>query len=144
MISRNEFLYTKKKMNDTSNLIFDMEMKSDMYKKYEKFNAMSELEKDALLEKWDEFYKDCREGYYGKMYFSMREHFNNGLIDEIKRIAKEVKESKVPFRVGPTTIDPRDLLLKMEPYFALLSRLKELTATYNEYKDIFEKKEDTL
>lgn len=138
MISRNEFMYVKNKLQDVEQRLMEMEVNSETYKKWDKFNGMSEIEKQLLMQKWDTYYKDCREGYWGQRFFTMKQKFLSGE-------PMEPEDSTQAMHTKPSSLDPLELLIKMEPYFELKRKKRELQNQYDEYKDVFEAgKEDKL
>lgn len=133
MISRNEFIYIKNKLQDVEQRILEIEVSSELYKKWDKFNSMSESDKQLLMQKWDKYYEDCRNGYWGKRFFTTKEKFLVG-----EKI--ETEDSTQPLHQKPSSLDPLELFIKMEPYFELNRKKRELENQYNEYKDVFETK----
>lgn len=144
MISRNEFLYTKIKLDKIKDMIWDNEMKSDIYKKWEKYKSLSESEKAALKEKWDAYYQKCAESPYGILFFGLRKDFmtGTGIKLLIEQKIKEIEDLNIPAVPQPSSMDPEILEIKMGSHFKLLAKKRELETIYEEYKGVYEAKKE--
>jgi len=156
MLSRYEYLYTKKKDKSLSDKLFEFangriwdERKkqfytNDTYKQYTNYINLSPLEKTKIEESWNNYYKKCRESEYGKLFFSMKDAFKRHDQKLIKEIVEKSKAMTTPYTPQPSSIDPNELIMKMNTYFTLRYESKILTDLVEEYSDIYEKKDERM
>lgn len=143
MISRNEFLYTRIKLEELKETMSDIEFKSETYSKWAKWLKLPQDEKDKLENSWNEYYKKCADSPWGRCFFEARSAFKKGIATKkvIEERMSQVEETpKIPM---PSSIDPALLLIEVRPYFAISSKVRELQKTYDEYKGVYEKKDES-
>jgi len=150
MLSRYEYLYTKKKAKSLSDKLFEFEngrlwderkkefQSDETYKKYKAYMGMTQGDKEKLDEQWILYYKKCSESEYGKIFWAMKPLFLAGDMAGVRELAKKSKELQGVKPIDkPSSIDPNELLMKMNLYFTLV-----LSDLIEEYAEIYEKKDD--
>lgn len=145
MISRYEWLYTKVQIDKLSNLIFSFENEqTSLYKKWEKYMHMNDQERELLDAQWNEYYKKCREEEYGKLFFSVKDAFKRNDKKLLQQIIDKSKSMTVSYNRQPSSIDPNELVHKIQPYFMMKNELSKLEFLYKEYAEVYQPKSDKL
>lgn len=155
MLTRYEYLYTKKKAKDLSGKLFEFEngrvwdskskqfIEDTTYKRYQLYLRLSEFEKKQLQEEWDKYYLECAKSPYGLLFWEMKPLYLANDMKGVKEMAIKSKELKdVPVVKKPSSIDPNELIMKMNSYLTLRYELKILTDLVEEYAEIYEKKDE--
>lgn len=152
MISRNEYLYVRNRVANLTMRLTEFEVRSEIYQMFRKWEVMTQEEKDRLIKVWDDYYKQCREGFYGQQYkeaaycSKMYTKTHSGEWKErLDNIVRDVTESKEPFLKKPSSIDPRDFPSRLYGYYAMVRQLREYKDIVQEYAPVYEpKREATL
>lgn len=110
------------------------------YDRWRNYMALPEATREKLTKDWDEYYKKCRNNDYGKLFFSMRQAFREQNISLLKEMVAKSHTLTAPHIVKPSTIDPNELIEKMEPYFMMKGSLRKLKVTYDEYEKVYQPK----
>lgn len=109
-------------------------------KAFKRWQALPEIDKAALLEAWDEYYKAVQTGRRSKRYFTIGEAWSAHDTATMKELIKQAKEDMEPEFVKPSEIDPmefenNDIYIK---YKYIQSELKTLnTKSENDIAQAF-------
>jgi hypothetical protein len=157
MLSRYEYLYTKKKAKSLSDKLFEFEngrmwderkkefFSDDTYKKYISYMKMSETDRTKLENEWQEYYRKCSDSVYGKLFWEMKKLYMSKDIKGIKELAKKAVElTGIKLITKPSSIDPSELLMRMSAYFSIRYELKILMDLISEYAEVYEKKDEKM
>ncbi len=144
MISRAEYLYLKSRSEKIGNQLFDCEYKSELYQMWTKYMNLSEDEKVKLKNAWNNYYKQAHDGYYGQMFRKAGRAAEDGKVNQLKEVVREMNEANVPYIKTHSTLDPDELVIKMRRYFELKNKLKELKDALEEYAPVYESKRGEL
>lgn len=160
MISKNEYLYAKSRLAKLEDLIFHFEVgqiwkeekdkngeevgqwvvdKDSLYKAYLTYSNMSIADKELLANKWKQYYKDVKAGPRAQLYFNeLKPAFIAGNMELVKALVAKSKTLPLSGAKQPSSIDPDELLRKLNGYMTAKSATKVLRALVKEYKDIYE------
>ena len=142
MISKNEYLYAKKKVEDYKGMMLMYEVKSDIYRKYQTWLSMLPDQQVSLITAWDQYYESCRNGYYGLMFYLAGEASNQKDLPMLRLLISQVAASKVEYLKAPSSIDPRDFIRDsgIMAYKEMQRLLVENQKKVGEYAPVYETK----
>lgn len=144
MISRFEFLYIKERIKKIENILFEYETTNKVYQAWDRWIHLTPQEKEEEQEKWNKYYKECKESFWGKAFFWLRERFySNVLVKKTIEFLKQEAERRgvVPIK-KPDGVDPQELVILINPYYRLKGELESLKKTYEEYRGVYERNSD--
>lgn len=144
MISRFEFLYIKEKIKKIENILFEYEMKSEVYRAWDRYIHLTAQEKEEIENKWNNYYQNCKNSFWGKAFFYLKEKFFSFVlikktIDILRDLANKRNIKPLP---KPDSIDPFELKTKINSYYRLKSELNGLKKIYEEYSGVYERGAD--
>lgn len=145
MISRQEYKYIKSKINRLEQSLLEFEVGSPIWKQLDRFLHLNQQEREELIAEWDRYFDLCRQGYWGKAFFSLKPIFKVGESETIKIAIKLLKENDPKEEINsPTGQDPATLFRELDGYFSAKNNLKKLKEVEDEYQPVYGSKEETL
>jgi hypothetical protein len=146
MISRFEFLYIKSRIEKIEKRLFDFETESPLYEEWDKWLHLNKQEQGEVLARWDKYYEECRNSFWGKAFFYLKEKFYQGVNIKIlvEKIKKEAEKRNIQPVKKPDGLDPFELFYnqKLNTYRTLKSDLAKLKDLYNEFLPVYGRSED--
>lgn len=157
MITKNEYLYSKIKMDKLGNWIFEVENARDTTSKtteevqkvvqaYLKWVDLPYHVQQKIIEGWNAFYKECEQGEHAKICFRMAKLWK--LVPtprkEIAELMELSRNTPIPQRKLPSSVDPNvfqysDIIVTYKKRKAEYEDLKKLV---DEYRPVYEPKGD--
>lgn len=144
MISKNEFEYIKIKIKKLTESIKRFEGHNPIYRQHQLVQAMNPLEQAKLHQDWDAYYLAVRNSEIGKLFQEQRiaaVQNNVGRVKEIAKLAGQYQTGQVP---RPKHADPKFIDYKMSRYFEMKGILAGLKASFNEYSELYDRKNNSL
>ncbi len=123
MITKNEFLYIGVQIEKITDILFDFEFKSEIFRSWKKWIALPEERKQSLLRDWELYYKEGCTHPIGLKFTEAVKAFKSRDTQLLQKITIEIKD--LPVRKTPSSIDPEDLERQMSSYFQMQEKLKQ-------------------
>jgi hypothetical protein len=146
MISRFEFLYIKARIKKIEDKLFEFEATNPLYQEWEKWIHLNKQEQEEILAKWDKYYEECKNSFWGKSFFYLREKFKQGINIKgfVERLKEEAKKRNIQPLKKPEGIDPFELFYseQLNRYKSLKSELAKLKEVYDEYLPVYGRSDD--
>ena len=105
-------------------------------------------EQDKIIEKWDIYYQDCKNGQWGKLFWSLYPRFKKGfkIKGYVNRILKKINPENIKLVDKLEGTDPLEISEKIGGYLSLKTKLEQFKRLKEEYAPVYERKggEDTL
>lgn len=157
MISRYEFLYVKsqiKKIQESLDIlvmgVYDkQDPRYETYRQYllwKEFNQLPWGRQEEIRAMWAAYYTKCSQSPAGKRFWEAK---NAGLRKDTRKVMDLANEAKLDLELKltkniprPGEFDPDELNRKMHWIRDMQKEKEILVAQYNEYKDVYEKKEN--
>lgn len=157
MISRFEFLYLKSQIKKIQSvldiLILGVYDKKDpryeTYRQYllwKEFNELPWGRQSEIRAMWADYYTQCSRSEAGKRFWQAKDA---GMVRDTSKVKDLANEAKLDIELKltkdiprPGEFDPDELNRKMRWVTDLQEEKERLVAQYNEYKDVYEKKEN--
>jgi len=144
MISKAEYLYLKVKRDKLKERLEQYKATNEDYLAIKKLLNLTVIERETLQNDWKQYYKDCKEGYRGQVFWGLKNAFKIGQKGNLKAHIKEKMadprwEENIPKPKGP---DQAYLFYKTEPARIAQTKLDEMNKLILEYSAVYENKKD--
>lgn len=146
MISRNEFLYHQSKLQRLENSLFEFECTNPVFLAWRKWDAMSHAQKQEVVRKWEQYYKQVYESEAYKDFVEGQEALALRHVARVKELAQKAKErnEKGVFLQKPTSVDPSSFDKLLQPYRVAKANVGAIKAIVEEYSAVYGRRSGNL
>lgn len=124
------------------------ERESDLLKKWNVYQNLTQSQINELKAKWDKYYDDCRKTKVYELFRKQSEAFKINDLTTLKEISEEmtrIRENNEFEYQKPSSIDPDEMRMRLQPYWVVKDLLEGTNKSEpTEAKEIFGAKQAGL